>query len=151
MQSWMKEAPYSYCIRSMSTPTISNNIDLFVRIHPKQIFKTFYNNKTVFPIIEPIMNVSCVNVNGGRHIQQSPNFLLCWMSHFFFFCVDMTIVLFDSYLCFLVKTNYNTVWRGCESKPVYEKFFLANSGSLLYSHEVFFLYFISSCFIILPT
>ncbi len=131
MYPWVKKIPYSYCIRSMSTPTISNNIDLFVRIHPKQIFKTFYNNKAVFPIIEPVMNVSCVNVDSGRHIQQPPDFLLCWMLHPIFFCINITIVLFDGYFCFLIKTEDNAVLRRIKGKSVYEKFFLEKLGSLL--------------------
>lgn len=131
MQSGMKEVPYPYCIRRMSTPAINNNIDLFVGIYPKQIFKTFYNNKTVFPIIEPIMNVSCMDVDSCRHFQQSPDFLLCRMFYYLFFRIYMTAVLFDSYLCFLVKTKDNAVLRRIIGKSVYEKFFLEKLVSLL--------------------
>src|SRR3989338_1372449 len=100
----MKKVPDFYCVRSMRFPAVKNNIYFFIGVFAKQILKAFDNNKAVFPVIEPIVYISCMDINCRWHLQQAFHFLLCRIFYFLLFSVDITTILFYCYLCLLVKT-----------------------------------------------
>src|SRR3989338_3822509 len=104
MKSWMEEIPDFYSKRGMCSPAVKNNVYFFVRVFAKQILKTFNNNKTIFPVVEPAMNFSSMDVYSCWHIQQPLNFLLCGILYFLLFCIGISAVLLYCYLSLLVKT-----------------------------------------------
>lgn len=151
MNPLVEKIPHSDSERSVRLPTIKNNINFFARIYFQQILKTFDNDKRVFPVKEPPVYFASMGIDGCWHFQQSSCLLLRGIFHAFFLRVYMPTIFFDGNFCLFIKTKKNAIRGKMLLQLFYSKFFFAKSGSLLYSQGVFFLYFTSSCPIILPT
>ena len=66
MQSWVEMIPYMQDMRGVCAPIIQDYVDLLARIASKEVFETFDDDETVFPVVEPVVNLSGVDIDCCR-------------------------------------------------------------------------------------
>ena len=135
----------------MGTPVIDDDVHVLVRVLRKQRLEAFDDDERVFPVVKPPVFLTGVHVDGCGHFQQPLDFLFAVPLDASSPCVDMTVVVFNGNLCFLVEAVDDALWGGLCFERIDYEFFFANCGSLLKSQGVFFLYLMVSSLMIRRT
>jgi len=139
LNSWMQIQEHLCMLASMCTPAVPDDVDIFVRIVYQQLLKKLSDDKAVFPIIESVVPLTCMQVSCHKQVSNSFYFLSVRNMVISPKRIFLPAISLYGCLAFLVERNDNTICRAVCDGLLYLKFFLSNSLSGEYCHRLLLL------------